>query len=348
MKIAKHLDVIFKVLITLEALKLAELLVVFSVKKNEAIIPVSIAFFSIFLITRKLKRLGLLSLLISNYILIFNYSIVNQHFAYLTCLLTIFAVRYFLDRFYSNKEEIDRVVALLLIFQLSALYLFAAIWKINLDYFSGMQMLEHLRPFLIFPNEEQPSYAYRLMLSASGIAIELILACQLFLRGKVLEFVQSAGFIFHFLLVFMLGEDLRNSFQIFIFSCAAIAIYPLCNRNNWQDGNYIVFWDSSCSFCSKSVNIFKKFDLTQNYQYLSNTEVANYPDLPFKHNLIDETIVVWDPESNEFWIKSKAVMFILTGSYLFWFLKPVLRFPYVFKLTDKLYDQVAQKRSCNI
>ena len=53
MKIAKHLDVIFKVLITLEALKLTELFVVFFVKRNEAIFPVSIAFFSIFLIAQR-------------------------------------------------------------------------------------------------------------------------------------------------------------------------------------------------------------------------------------------------------------------------------------------------------
>jgi len=347
-KIAKHLDVIFKVLITLEGFKLTELFVVFFVKRNEAIFPVTIAFFSIFLIIKNLKRIGLLSVLISNYFLIFKYSIVSQHFAFLTCLLTIFAVRYLLNRFYSKREEIDRIVASLLICQVSVLYFFAALWKINFDYFSGMQMLEHLRSFLIFPNEEQPSFVYLLMLSAGGIAIELLLASQLLLKGKILEFVQSVGFIFHLLLIFMIGEDLRTSFQIFIFSCAAIAIYPLFNRNNWNETNYIVFWDSSCSFCSKSVNIFKKLDLTQNFNYVSNTEVFNYPKVPFQHNLIDETIVVWDPDSNRFWIKSKAVMFILTGSYLFWFLKPALRIPYVYRFTDKLYDQVAQKRSCNI
>jgi len=348
MKIAKLLEVIYKVLISLEVLKLIELFVVFSVKGNKAIIPVSVALLAIILTTKRFKKLGLLLVLISNFILIFYYTIVNQHFAYLTCLLTIFALKSVLEKFSLAQEEVERVVALLLIFQLSILYLFAAIWKINIDYFSGMQMLEHLRGFLIFPNQEQPSYVYLLVLSSCGIAVELLLACQFLIIGKTLEFVQAVGFLFHVLLVLMLGEGLRNSFQIFIFSSAALAIYPLCNRKYWSPDSSIVFWDASCSFCANSINIFKKFDVTQNFKYSSNVEVVKYSNLPFDPKIIEDTIVVWDPDSNKYWIKSKAIMYITTGNYFFWFAKPFLYFPFAYKYTDKIYDRVALQRSCNI
>lgn len=348
MKLSRLLGVTYKALLVLEALKLIELFVVFAVKQNEALIPVTTALLALALTTRSYKNFGLFTLLIANFILIFNYAIVNQHFAFLTCLLTIFAVKAVLEKFSLPKAEIEKVVAVLLGFQLSVLYLFAAIWKINLDYFSGMQMLEHLRGFLIFPNKEQPSYVYLLILSASGVAVELLLASQIFFRGKVLEFVQALGFIFHVLLVVMLGEDLRNSFQIFIFSCAALTIYPLCNRKYWTTNSPIIFWDSNCSFCGKSINLFKKFDLTQNFKYLSNSEVSNYLNLPFDHQIIEDTIVVWDQDSGKYWIKSKAVVFILTGNYFFWFAKPLIYLPIIYKYSDKIYDRVAQNRSCNI
>lgn len=348
MKLERLLGVIYKSLLVLEALKLIELFIVFVVKQNLALVPVTTAILTLALTTRSYKKFGLCIVLTVNYILIFKYTIINQHFAFLTCLLTIFALKAVLEKFSLPNAEVGKVVAVLLVFQLSVLYLFAAIWKINLDYFSGMQMLEHLRDFLIFPNKEQPSHVYLLILSASGVTIELLLACQIFFRGKVLEFVQTGGFIFHFLLIAMLGEDLRNSYQIFIFSCAALAIYPLYNRQYWTTNSPIVFWDSSCSFCGKSINFFKKFDSTQNFSYLSNAEVGNYSNLPFDHQIIQDTIVVWDQDSGNYWIKSKAIVFILTGNYFFWVAKPLIYLPFIYRYTDKIYDRVAQTRSCNI
>lgn len=348
MKITKTLDVIYRVLLLLELLKMLELFVVFAIKKNEAVIFVSMAMITMFLTNKKYKKLGLLFVLIVNYTLIFNYAIVNQHFAFLTCLLSIFAIKGLLEKFALAPEEVNKVVSILLIFQLSVLYLFAAIWKINFDYFSGTQMLEHLRSFLVFPSMEQPSYIYLLILSSGGVAIEFLLASQILFRGKVLEFVQTIGVLFHILLVFMLGEDLRNSFQILLFSCAAIAVYPIFNQKYWGTNSPIVFWDSSCSFCGKSINLFKRLDVTENFNYLSNSEVSKYKDVPFDHKIIEETIVVWDQHSGKYWIKSRAITYILTENYFFWFAKPLIYLPFIFRYTDRLYDRVALTRSCNI
>jgi predicted DCC family thiol-disulfide oxidoreductase YuxK len=280
--------------------------------------------------------------------LIFKFGIVSQHFAYLTCLLSIFALKIILEKFKMPKDEINRIIALLLVFQLAMLYLFAAIWKINSDYFTGMQMLQHLRGFLVFPNHDEPSPVYLLILSVGGIAAELLLAFQFFYRGKTLYLIQSFGFLFHFLLVFMIGEDLRISYQIIIFSLAALAIYPLSDRKNWTLSRSIVFWDASCSFCKKSVDNFQKIDVTSNFQYLSNSSVSNFNNLPFKPAVIEETIIVWDQDSNKYWIKSKAIMYILTDNYIFWFAKPLLYLPLIYRYTDKIYDLVARQRSCNI
>jgi predicted DCC family thiol-disulfide oxidoreductase YuxK len=187
-----------------------------------------------------------------------------------------------------------------------------------------------------------------LILSAGGVAIEFLLASQVLFRGKVLEFVQTVGFLFHILLVFMLGEDLRNSFQILLFSCAAIAIYPICNQKYWTTNSPIIFWDASCSFCGKSINLFKKLDVTENFKYLSNSEVSKYKDAPFDQKIIEETIVVWDQHSDKYWIKSKAIMYILTENYFLWFAKPLIYLPFIYKYTDRMYDRVALTRSCNI
>jgi predicted DCC family thiol-disulfide oxidoreductase YuxK len=348
MSLTRSLNFSYKVLLLLELLKLTELFVVFAVKENSAIWTASTAIIFVFVAASRFRILGLSLVLMSNYILIFSFGIVSQHFAFLTFLLTIFSIRFVMQKTSISEEEIDKVVALLLVFQLSILYFFAALWKINSDYFTGMQMLQHLRGFLIYPNLEQPSFPYLLLLSSFGVLAELILSFQFFFRTKYLVFAQSFGFVFHVLLIVMIGQDLRTSFQILIFSCSALAIYPLCNRKKWNSAGNIVFWDASCSFCGKSVNIFKKIDVTTNMRYISNVEVANFADLPFDSKIIEETIVVWDQVADRYWTKSKAIIYILTDNYFFWWAKPIIHLPLIFKYSDKLYDRVAMRRSCHI
>ena len=347
-KIQIILRLIFSSLMVLEILKMIELSVVFMVKQNSAIF---VCLFTILVAIRSFRERHLFNqflMTFANFILIFQFDIVNQHFAFLTCLLAIFLLEGLLSKTSLKKDDLCRITAILLISQMSILYLFAALWKMNPDYLTGMQMVEHIRSFLIFPNNQNPQPIVYIGLSILGLVAEVILSIQFMLRKILLEYVQTLGFLFHLSMVVLIGEDMRNSFQLIIFASAALIVYPLCDPRNWNESKLIVFWDAQCDFCGRSVNFFRQVDQDLNFNYLSNAELGQFKNLPFNRDLIRDTIIVFDPESNRYWIKSKAILYIITHNYFFWFAKPLNRLPFVFKLTDKFYDHVAKQRTCHI
>jgi predicted DCC family thiol-disulfide oxidoreductase YuxK len=347
-KIQIILRIIFSALMLLEILKLIELSVVYLVKQNAALF---ICLFAMIIAIYSFKERHLKNILLmtfSNFILIFEFNIVNQHFAFLTSLLAIFLLEGLLSKTSLKKEDLIKITAVLLISQMSILYFFAALWKMNPAYFTGMQMLEHIRSFLIYPNNQNPAPVIYIGLSILGLALEVILSIQFMLRKALLEFVQTLGFFFHVSLVVLIGEGLRNSFQLIIFACAALIIYPLCDLRNWKESKVLVFWDEQCDFCGKSVEFFKQLDQDLNFNYVGNSKLGQFDNLPFKREIIHDTIIVFDPESGSYWIKSRAILYIITHNYFFWFARPLNRLPFVFKLTDKLYDRVANQRTCHI
>lgn len=347
-KVRTLLRVVYFATCSIEILKMVELLVVFTVKRDPAVVIVLIAIISSFFAMKKYRIFPLSIVLISNFILIFVYNIINQHFAFITSILTIYLLDSILNKSSMTKMDIDRTIALLLVAQLSILYLFAAIWKINLDYFTGTQMLQHIRSFLIFPSIENPMSAFYISLSIIGVIIESLLAFQFLYGQRILVPIQSVGFIFHVILIILIGEDIRNTFQLILFASICLAIYPLCDFTNWREWKTTVFWDEGCTFCRKSVSIFQLIDQSKNFEFVSNMSLDKYGNLPFDANLTFDTIIVYDSQSSQYLIKSKAIFFIISNTYFFWFLKPLIKLPIVFIFTDKLYDRVARARTCHI
>lgn len=347
-KVQIILRLVFSSLMVLEILKMIELSVVFTVKQNSALLICLFAILVAFCSFRERHILSLLLLTFSNFLLIFQFDVVNQHFAFLTSLLAIFLLEGLLSKTSLKKDDLFRITAILLVSQMSVLYLFAALWKMNPDYLTGMQMLEHIRTFLIFPNYNNPHPTIYIGLSILGLVAEVILSIQFVFRKLLLEYVQTLGFLFHLSMIVLIGEDIRNSFQLFIFASAALIVYPLCDSRNWNESKLIVFWDEQCDFCGKSVKFFRQLDQDLNFNYVSNTKLGQFKNLPFDRDLIRDTIIVFDPESNRYWIKSKAILHIITHNYFFWFAKPLNHLPFVFNLTDKFYDRVANQRTCHI
>lgn len=347
-KLRSILNTILMILLFLEFVKLVELLVVYTIKGRLAIIAPLVGIFCLMGIIYRKNFYLLHFMCLVNFVLIFAFDVVNQHFAFMTSLLVIFSLDAVLQRMKFSKSDVDRTTSILLIAQLSILYLFAAIWKFNDDYFTGMQMLEHIRSFLIFPDLTNPNPVIYRGLSILAFTIEVVLAFQLLFRGKYLSLIQSLGFFFHVSIVLLIGEDLRNSFQLGVFAIACLSIYPLFDVRNWQDRKLDTYWDAGCSFCAKSVAIFEKLDRNVNFNFVSNLKIEKMENLPFEKNLVNDTIIVYDEMTGRYWTKSKAILLIISNNHFLWFLKPLIFLPLIFKLSDRFYDHVARKRTCHI
>jgi predicted DCC family thiol-disulfide oxidoreductase YuxK len=335
-------------LIILNLLKFLELGIVAYIKNDFEFLFCALGILgcSIYLYTKKI--IFLIVIFSSNIILIFIFDKLNQHFAYITSLLFILILHDFLKVIKYNTVETNRIVISLLIFQTSILYFFAAVWKINKDYFTGMQLIEHSYTFLIVPNPAEPNPIFYITLSLLAILIEFVLAVQFLFDNKALEIIQSIGFLFHASFIFIIGEGIRNSFQLIIFMSAVFLTYPLFDMRNFQESRWIVFWDSNCDFCSKSIKFLKFFDHSNYFTFYSNELIGSYREVPFDRDLSNHTIIVWNRETNNYIIKSQAMIFILANNPYFWVFKPITTNGIFFKPFNKLYDKIALSRSCGI
>lgn len=277
---------------------------------------------------------------------VFSLNIVNQHFALLLSLLAIHCFR--LIFYETSPAEVDRLTRILLIFQLCILYAFAALWKMNFDYLTGTQMLEHIRSFLAFPNANQPYASVLIGISFIGLLIESFLALQFIFRERGLEIVQSVGFLFHLLIIILIGEGLRNMGQLLIFAIATLSLYPLLDMRNFTDKKLIVFWDANCNFCARFISLAQSFDFFQKFEFVDNAQITTYPHLPFDVDLVNDTIVVFDPDSKNFQVRSSAILLLISTNPFFWFAKPILIFSGLRHISDHYYKKIASRRTCHI
>lgn len=288
---------------------------------------------------------SLLSLAIGS-IHIFLLNIVNQHFAFLFSLLAIHCFRLIFCEILPT--EVDRLTRILLILQLCILYAFAALWKMNFDYLTGTQMLEHIRPFLAFPNANQPYPSILISISILGLLIESFLALQFIFRERGLEIIQSVGFLFHFLIIILIGEGLRNMGQLLIFAIATLSLYPLLDMRNFTGEKLTVFWDANCDFCGRFVILAKSLDYFGKFKFVDNNQVTAYLDLPFDVDLVNDTIVVLGVDSTTFEVRSSAILLLVSTNPFFWFAKPILILPGLRHISDSWYKKIASRRTCHI
>lgn len=294
------------------------------------------------------RYIAALILGITNLIFIISGIYVYNHFQLLTVFLLTIGLKPLLNFSIKNNHEAKRVISYVLMATMSIVYFFSALSKINQDFINGSIILELVHDELIIPNSQQPSVLLYSSVAVLVILIEFLLSAQFLFSASVLQIIQSLGFLFHLTIIFILDLGFYNTIGLGVFMILSICTYPLFNQENWNQNRWIVFWDSNCSFCAKTIRLAQKTDNLRKFEFRNNTDLSIFTNLPFSIDLRDETIILYNENSKQFLTSSKAIFFLFGNNFFLWPLIGFLNFKTLIQITDFVYAKIASKRYCRL
>lgn len=187
--------------------------------RTQALIVLSLWFIAAlaFMLGWKTRFSGLILASTMGYTLVLDQQLYSSHL-YLLCLIVLLLT---LAEFGSTATTVWRWPILLLQIQLSLVYFFAALTKMNSVYVGGYMLGANLR-------REMPAIAFnpRLLsaMAVTSIVVELFLAGAFWIRS-LRKVAVVVGAVFHLAMITTLAPVVAG--QLAIFAAACIAIYPL-------------------------------------------------------------------------------------------------------------------------
>jgi hypothetical protein len=172
-----------------------------------------------FMIGWKTKIAGLILAATMGYTLFLDQQLYFSHL-YLFCLIVLLLTLAYIG-LPTDSRSVWRWPILLLQIQLSIVYFFAAVTKLNAVYLSGYMLGATLRPDLpriVFDPKVLSAMA------VASIVIELALAVGFWIK-RLRKGAVVVGALFHFTLILSLSPLVAA--QLALFAAACIAIYPL-------------------------------------------------------------------------------------------------------------------------
>lgn len=107
-----------------------------------------------------------------------------------------------------------------------------------------------------------------------------------------------------------------------------------------------VIWDSHCSFCRRWVSLFRFLDWFQLHRFVGSSEPGAFNDPRVTPEMADRAIQLLTPRRRAEGFD--AVRRVLAVSPLTMWTAPILWLPPVYRLGDRLYKNVAARRTCKI
>jgi predicted DCC family thiol-disulfide oxidoreductase YuxK len=228
----------------------------------------------------------------------------------------------------------------LLCAQVSIVYAFAALAKLNPDFLSGSVVASYLRRdgLLALPDAWR-SLQPMLILSLLAICSEAFLAFALWIpRWRPAAMVVGLG-----LHVFIAGW-LEPTGPLLVFSLLMLPLYLLF-LDVVPEGRVVV-WDDGCGFCATWVRWFRRLDWMHALRFVPRSQLAS-AGLPVSEDAAARALQVVLPngEVRGGFAAVTGVAEVLAVSYLW---APVLRLQPIAAIGEAVYRRVAQRRKCEL
>lgn len=232
-----------------------------------------------------------------------------------------------------DDRPVVRWPVLLIMLQLTFVYGFAALTKLNESFFSGAVLAGTLgHGLLAFPDVlRNPQFLSPL--AAMAVLAELYLAVFIWHpRFRPAAFV--IGLALHTAITLLMSGTL----QLLVFSLEMLALYPLFLSRE----KLVVIWDDACTNCRKWVQWFQRIDVLHSLEPIGKSD----PDNPVPANEVEQSmhLVHHRDMSTGF----RAVVLTLEHLVPTLWAAPVLRLPLVRSLGEHWYRWHARKRSCPV
>ncbi len=223
--------------------------------------------------------------------------------------------------------------------QLSIVYVFAALSKVNDVYLSGVMVASTFRyngAFSVPWVFASPLVA--VPLSWMTIILEMYLALAIWsARSRPFVFVLGFGLHAAFLLM------LNGAAGFAIFGVTMLALYlPFMDRPHAE---VVVIWDDQCSFCRRSVTFFRYLDWSGVHRFVGSSEDEVMARYGITRSEADRALQVVAPGGSRH-SAFAAVCVILERLPLSFLWAPLLRVPPLPTLGERAYAAVAARRHC--
>jgi predicted DCC family thiol-disulfide oxidoreductase YuxK len=189
------------------------------------------------------------------YTLLLDQSFGSHHVYYLSLLVFLLTIGragavFSLDWLRAGRPNrtILRWPVVLLKIQVSLVYFFTAVSKINVEFISGSVLQRSIR-LPGFPLE--PTFLSLLALATIGL--EFFLAFGLWWR-RTQDWAFLFGTVLHFLILVLLG------FRPGLIAFSVISVAPYILFLRYQSGSRLVFWDDDCALSRACTGLLRKLD----------------------------------------------------------------------------------------
>lgn len=226
--------------------------------------------------------------------------------------------------------------------QLSIVYLFAAISKLNPSFLSGSVISAALRRDGIAFPEAWITFEPMFVLSVLVILVELLLAIGLwFRRWRGLALV--AGLVLHVGIVL----TMHAAWDLAGFSVATLALYLAFV--DAPRGGHVVVWDDGCGFCGAWVRWFRRLDWLDTLRFVPRSALAESTAqvrAAVSAQAAAEALhLVRQRHVSRGFAAVTDVLAVLPVSFLW---APILRAPAIASAGERAYRRVARRRTCPV
>jgi predicted DCC family thiol-disulfide oxidoreductase YuxK len=272
----------------------------------------------------------------------------SNHLYLLTLVVSVLTLAgagrgFSLDALRQGTDNLERVPAwgpFLIMFQITVLYAFSALAKLNGSYLSGSVMASYLRtdgPFAI--PESWRSFQAMFVLSVAAVAVEGLLAIGLWIpKWRRNAFV--AGLFLHLGILVTFQPTLPFA----AFGLLTLSLYvPFLDA---APGSRLVIWDSSCGFCSGWVRWWRRLDWLGALRFVPMDQPGVLDANRITAQAAAEALHMVGPEDTRRGFGAvRRVAEVLPISFLW---APLLSLPPIALLGERAYAAVARRRSCAV
>jgi predicted DCC family thiol-disulfide oxidoreductase YuxK len=237
-----------------------------------------------------------------------------------------------------ERAEVSRWPVWLLQFQVSTVYLFASLAKVNPDFLSGTTVAVSLRRVgpLAVPDAWR-SMEPMLILAVVAVCAEAFVALAIWSpRWRPTAFVLALG------LHGTLAVWFVPTYPLIIF---AVAMLPLLILFLDAAPGRVVVWDDGCGFCATWVKWFRRLDWLHALRFVSRSELPT-AGLPVSEDAAARALqIVWSGRVHGGFAAVTRILEILPVSFLW---APLLRLAPIAWAGEVGYRWVALRRKCEL
>lgn len=267
------------------------------------------------------------------YQLAWDENLQGNNFYFMALIVFLFTVAdsgcsFSLDRrlFRSGPQQVVRWSTLLPRLQISIVYFYSALVKINPSFLAGHSIVRSTRMPELLHQTWLPAGV-----AAATVGVEFFLALALW-APALRRTAFALGFVLH--LGIFLGMDRQHNVAMFTFGVTMLAPYLLFLEQS--PASRLVIWDDNCIFCRRWITFFHRFDWLGIHRYEGSRAHATRQDEDAELKLCFQgrTLGGFDAV--------REVLCLLPISFLW---APLLAVPPLPAIGRRLYRRVADRRN---